>query len=156
MTTALTTTTQRTDDQLIGLFIATKRSEHTKAQYRHSVTMLLDCVGGPLASVTLEDAVKYHDWLKTHYASPHSVKLHINVAKSLFSFAVGLNYLVTNVFAPIKPDTAPEVTHKRILSEEHVMQLINAPKHERDRLILRLLYAAGLRVWSCAICAGTI
>src|SRR4029079_17158778 len=56
------------------------------------------------------------------------------------------NYLVTNVFAPIKPDATPEITHKRILSEEEVMRLIDAPTRARDKLILRLLYAAGLRV----------
>ncbi|HMN29290.1 MAG TPA: tyrosine-type recombinase/integrase [Caldilineaceae bacterium] len=147
-------TTQRTDDQLISLFLATKRSEHTRTAYRHSIGLLLAFVGKPLAAITLEDAVAYHTYLKEVrnnkgqlvYASPHSVKLHINVAKSLCSFAVGLNYLVTNVFAPIKPDTAPEITHKRILSEEEVMRLIDAPKTQRDKLILRLLYAAGLRV----------
>src|SRR4030095_14714644 len=100
----------------------------------------------PLQAVTLEDAVNYHAHLKETYASPYSVKLHINVAKSLFAFAVSLNYLVTNVFAPIKPDATPEVTHKRILTEEEVLRLIDAPGRERDKLILRLLYAAGLRV----------
>jgi integrase/recombinase XerD len=139
-------TVQRTDASIIELFIATKRSDHTRTQYRHSLAKLLAFLGKPLQSVILEDAVNYHEHLKVEYESPHSVKLHVNVAKSLFTFAVSLNYLVTNVFAAIKPDATPEVTHKRILTEEEVLRLIDAPKRQRDKLILRLLYAAGLRV----------
>lgn len=148
MTTELATlnAVQRTDSSVIDLFIATKRSEHTRTQYRHSIGLLSSFMGKPLQAVTLEDAVRYHAHLKQSYASPHSVKLHVNVAKSLFTFGVKLNYLVTNVFAPITPDAAPEITHKRILEEGEVLRLIEAPKRQRDKLILRLLYAAGLRV----------
>lgn len=157
-------TQSRTDAGVIDLFIRTKRSQHTRTQYRHSITMLFEFLGTSLRktvieidddgqqhavirdAVTLDDAVNYHEWLKERYSSPHSVKLHVNVAKALFSFAVSVNYLVTNVFAAIKPDTAPELTHKRILAEEDVLRLIDAPKSQRDKMILRLLYAAGLRV----------
>lgn len=134
------------DDMLVQLFVATKRSEKTRVQYTHSTGMLRTRLGKPLASITLQDAVDYHAWLKTQYSSLHSVKLHVNVAKALCSFGVKLNYLRTNVFAVIKPDTTPEVTHKRILTEEQVLKLIDAPKRERDKLLLRLIYAAGLRV----------
>lgn len=70
----------------------------------------------------------------------------MNVAKALCAFGVKLNYLRTNVFAVIKPDVAPEVTHKRILTEEQTLKLIDAPKRERYNLLLRLIYAGGLRV----------
>lgn len=134
------------DNDLIHLFISTKRSDRTKEQYTHSTRMLLGFIGKPLQSVTLRDAVEYHNWLKDHYTSLHSIKLHVNVAKALFSFGVQINYLRTNVFAVIKTDTTPEVTHKRILSEEQVLRLIEAPTQNRDKVLLRLLYAAGLRV----------
>lgn len=134
------------DDMLVQLFVATKRSEKTRVQYTHSTGMLRERMGKPLGAITLQDAVDYHAWLKEHYTSLHSVKLHINVAKALCAFGVKLNYLRTNVFAVIKPDTTPEVTHKRILTEEQVLKLIDAPARERDKLLLRLIYAAGLRV----------
>lgn len=133
------------DQAMIGLFIATKRSANTKTQYGHSIKMLLDCIGKPLQGFTLQDAITYHDHLKGAYRSVHSVKLHINVAKAIFSFALSMNYVRSNPFAPVKTDTAPEITHKRILTEEQVLKLIDAPKKERDRLALRLMYAAGLR-----------
>lgn len=140
------TTAADSDDMLIQLFVTTKRSEKTRVQYSHSSTMLREFVGKPLASITLQDAIDYHNWLRTQYSSLHSVKLHINVAKALCAFGVKLNYLRTNVFAVIKPDVAPEITHKRILTEEQTLKLIDAPKRERDKLLLRLIYAAGLRV----------
>lgn len=140
------TTAADSDDMLVKLFVDTKRSEKTRVQYAHSTGLLRGFVGKPLDAITLQDAVKYHEWLKGQYDSLHSVKLHVNVAKALCSFGVKLNYLRTNVFAVIKPDATPEVTHKRILTEEQVLKLIDAPKRERDKLLLRLIYAGGLRV----------
>ena len=143
--TAITTSADN-DGMLVQLFVNTKRSANTRTQYSHSIVMLLGFTGKPLDATTLQDAVNYHEWLKTQYSSAHSVKLHINVAKALCAFGVKLNYLRTNVFAVIKPDATPEVTHKRILTEEQVLKLIDAPARQRDKLLLRLMYAAGLRV----------
>jgi integrase/recombinase XerD len=140
------TTSADNDQMLVQLFVNTKRSANTQTQYSHSIDMLLVFVDKSLNGVTLQDAVNYHEWLKTQYKSAHSVKLHINVAKALCAFGVKLNYLRTNVFAVIKPDATPEVTHKRILTEEQALKLIDAPTRQRDKLLLRLIYAAGLRV----------
>lgn len=164
MSTALITendsqiiTSAHSDEMLIQLFINTKRSEHTRTQYSHSITMLQGEMGKPLGTMTLQDAVSYHEWLKTQYASAHSVKLYINVAKALCAFGVKINYLRTNVFAVIKPDATPEVTHKRILTEEQALKLIDTPSRQRDKLLLRLIYAAGLRVSeACALVWGDL
>jgi integrase/recombinase XerD len=141
------------DSKVIALFVNTKRSSNTKVQYVHSISLLLATVGKGMREVTMEDAVAYHHQLQGKYDSLHSIKLHINVAKALFGFALAINYLRTNVFAVIKPDATPEVTHKRILTEEQVLALIAAPKKNRDKLMLRLLYAAGLR--ASELCALT-
>lgn len=139
-------TSADSDNQLIMLFIATKRSEHTRIQYQHSIDLMQASMKHkPLSAVTLPDAAAYHAHLKAHYKSAHSVKLHINVCKALFGFAIKLNYLPANPFAVIKPDAPSELTHKRILEEEEVMKLIDAPTSARDKLALRLIYAAGLR-----------
>lgn len=140
------TTDADSDNRLIEMFVGTKRSAHTRTQYANSIAMLLGYMGKPLAALSLQDAIAYHEWLKAKYGSNHTIKLHINVAKSLLSFALSVNYVRSNVFAPIKPDTPNEVTHHRILTEEQVLKLIDAPKRQRDKLLLRLIYAAGLRV----------
>lgn len=152
MKNAIVTTSNATlanvpsDAKLITLFVATKRSENTRVQYMHSIELLQSFVSKPLDAITLDDAIAYHAWLKTQYKSAHSIKLHINVAKALFAFGVSVNYLRTNVFAAIKPDAPSEITHKRILTEEQVLKLIDAPKRNRDKMLLRTIYAAGLRV----------
>lgn len=152
MTTAIATiptgaiTGASNDDKLIAMFIATKRSANTQRAYRNSVKRLLGFVSVPLNAVTLEHAIAYHAWLKTEYGSLHTIKLHVDVAKALFDFGVDINYLRTNVFRVVKVDTPSEVTHQRILSEEEVLRLIDAPSRQRDKLLLRLVYAAGLRI----------
>jgi integrase/recombinase XerD len=146
-----------TDCQFIDLFIASKRSPKTRASYRYSIDMLFGFLGKPLQVVTLQDAVNYHAMLKEKYSSLHSIKLHMDIAKSLFDFGVDMNYLRTNVMKIIKTDTPGEVTHKRILTEEQVLKLIDAPTRQRDKLLLRLMYAAGLRVSEvCGLVGGDL
>lgn len=134
------------DAKFIDLFIASKRSARTRESYRFSIDMLLAIMGKGLQDATLQDAVDYHSYLKENYKSLHSIKLHMDIAKSLFDFGVDMNYLRTNVMKVVKTDAPQEVTHKRILTEEQILKLIDAPKRERDKLLLRLIYAAGLRV----------
>lgn len=144
------------DQMLVDLFINTKRSPNTRVQYAHSIGMLAGFTGKSLQAVTLQDAINYHEWLKAQY-SAGSVRLHVNVAKALCAFGVKVNYLRTNVFAVIKPDSVPEVTHNRILTEEETLKLIDAPSRTRDKLLLRLIYAAGLRVGEvCALTWGDL
>jgi len=135
-----------TDDKVIALFIATKRSDNTKVTYTNSIQMFVDYMGKPLGQVTLPDAVDYHVYLKEKYSSKHSVKLHVNVVKSLYTFAIQLNVVGVNPFAAIKVDTPDEITHKRIIDSEDVIRLINAPKQMKHRVMLRLLYVTGMRV----------
>ena len=134
------------DDRFIDLFIASKRSVRTRETYSGSIDKLLAFLNKPLHTVHIQDAMDYHTMLKTRYQSLHSIKLHMDIAKSLFDFGVDMNYLRTNVMKVVKTDSPNEVTHKRILTEEQVLKLIDAPKRQRDKLLLRLIYAAGLRV----------
>lgn len=134
------------DASFVDLFVATKPSRRTREAYRFSITMLLAFLGKPLGEVTAPDAVAYHDALRSKYTSLHSIKLHVDIAKSLFDFGVSLNYLRTNVMKVVKTAVPSEVTHKRILTEEQALKLIDAPKRQRDKLLLRLMYAGGLRV----------
>lgn len=134
------------DSRFIDLFVATKRSPKTRTSYRYSISMLQRFMGKSIQDVGVDDAVDYHAMLKARYSSLHSIKLHMDIAKSLFDFGVDMNYLRTNVMKVIKTDAPGEVTHKRILTEEQVFKLIDAPSRLRDKLLLRLIYAAGLRV----------
>lgn len=139
-----TLATTNADASFVEAFLSEK-SAGTRATYEHSIKRFFEFMGKPLQIVVRTDATAYRDWLKSQYASAHSVKLHMNVVKSLCSFGVATNYLSTNVFAAIKTASTSELV-ERILDEESVLKLISAPTKRRDQLILRLLYAAGLRV----------
>lgn len=134
------------DQKLVALFVGTKRSDRTRTQYSHSIAMMMAFTGKALDATTLQDAIAYHEWLKAQDYALRSIKLHIDVAKALFDFGVDINYLRTNVFRIVKTDVPGEIVHKRILTEEQTFKLIDAPKRNRDKLLLRLIYAAGLRV----------
>jgi integrase/recombinase XerD len=134
------------DQKVIELFLSLKKSDRTKEGYTASIKMLVAFVGCPLRDVTLTKAMAYKQWLTDKYASKHSIKLHINVAKSLYSFMVGINALPTNPFAAIPIDTPKEITHERILSEFEVQLMLHAKGvKQRDSLIVKVLYVAGLR-----------
>lgn len=134
------------DKQFVQLFINTKRSEHTQVTYRNSIDMFLQWCGCGLRQVTAQQAYEYHEYLKTQYNSLHSIKLHINVIKSLYSFLIKVNAIPTNPFAIVVIDTPAEVTQDRILDEFEVQSMIRAKvKNKRDTMIIRVLYGAGLR-----------
>lgn len=134
------------DERVKAMFIGTKRSDNTKATYRNSIAMLESFLNKPMSNVTIEDSIAYLDYLKERYSSLHSIKLHTNVAKAYYGFALSLNYIRSNPFAPVKPDTPSEVTHNRIIDSEDVIKLINAPKDDYHKVMLRLLYVSGMRV----------
>lgn len=134
------------DDMLIADFIDSRRSPRTRRSYSASIAMLRAFLGKPLGEWVKRDALDYHQYLKGRFPSLASIKLHIDIAKALFDYGLDINVLRTNVMRQIKTDVPPQVTHKRILTEEEIMRLIEAPKRQRDKLMLRLMYAAGLRV----------
>jgi len=68
------------------------------------------------------------------------------VVKSLFAFGQRVGYLSFNVAAAVKMPTVRNARAERILDEEAVLRLIALEPKPRNRALLRLLYAAGLRV----------
>jgi site-specific recombinase XerD len=133
------------DARLVELFLIEQTNPHTRRAYTHALRLLFAYLDKPLATVTRADAIAYRDHLRGLYRNLYTVKLYVNVASAFFGFATSAGYLGLNAFAKLKTAPAPSITHKRILSEEDVLRLIDAPTNQRDKLILRLLYAAGLR-----------
>ena len=78
--------------------------------------------------------------------APASQARAINAAKSLFSFAQRIGYLTFNPCAAILSPKIKNTLAERILPEAQVHRLLALEAHPRNRVLLRLLYAAGLRV----------
>ena len=66
--------------------------------------------------------------------------------KSLFTFASKIGYLVFNVAAAVRAPKSPDTLADRILTESHVQRMIALASNRRDQMLLRLLYASGVRV----------
>lgn len=71
--------------------------------------------------------------------------------KSLFGFCHRQRYLPINAAAELTLPSYENRLAERILAEEDVQRMLAAEAEPRDRILLRLLYAAGLRCRKLAV-----
>jgi integrase/recombinase XerD len=131
------------DAQVLALWLHGK-SPHTARGYRADVAVFGAFVGKPLREITLGDVQAYSDALSG--LAPATRGRRLAAVKSLFSFAQRIGYIVFNVTAAVQAPAIKNVLAERILPEPDVHRLIALEPDTRNRLLLRLLYAGGLRV----------
>ena len=132
-----------TDDKVISMWLY-GRSRATLKAYSYEVEALMAAVGKPLATVTLGDLQGYFTGLTG--LAPATQARAIAAVKSLFSFAKGIGYVKYNPAKAIKSPRGKNGLAERILPEAQVYQVIALEPNVRNRALLRLLYAGGLRV----------
>lgn len=133
------------DAQLIQLWMH-GRSRHTRRYYQADAQRFLVFVDKPLAQVTLADVQGFADALEISGLAPSSCGRTISSVKSLLAFGNRVGMVPVNVGALLKAPAAKNTLAERILSEVEVQQLIVLEPNFRNRVMLKLLYAAGLRV----------
>ena len=131
------------DNQVLTMWLH-GRPATTQRAYAYEVKALQAVVGKPLKAITLGDLQGYFSGLAD--LAPASQARAINAAKSLFSFAQRIGYLTFNPCAAILSPKIKNTLAERILPEAQVHRLLALEPHPRNRVLLRLLYAAGLRV----------
>ena len=132
-----------TDEQLLRLWLH-GRPATTSNAYAADAERFRAFVGKPLRSVTLGDVQAFSDSLTG--LAPATIARRLNVVKSLRSYGYSLGYLPFNVGRAIKPPKLSSVRAERILAEAAVHRLFALESNPRNHALLRLLYAAGLRV----------
>ncbi len=132
------------DREIILLWLGDK-SRTTQVSYRSIVSQFLLFVAQPLSDVALEDLQLWHRRLQLT-DQPHTVANKIRAIKSLFSFCVKVGYLQVNVGSFIKCPKVKDKLAERVLSADECKKLIGATRNHRDRALLSLMYACGLRV----------
>lgn len=156
-TTSLATVTQNvgdyqliqadTDDEMLVAMWITKprraRSRHTQDQYRRVWNSLRQALPKSLQSIKVDDLLAWANGLQS---SPNTVKLQVAAVKSLFSFAYKVGYLRVNPAVILETPHVPDQKHARVLREEEIFALLAAAKNPRDKVLVRTLYSAGLRV----------
>jgi integrase/recombinase XerD len=119
-------------------------SPHTIDSYRRYARRFLEFINKPLHLVTLADLQFWRASLMAISLSSKGTAM--AAIKSLLSFAHQIGVLPENVGTALKSPKVKDTLNERILNELEVMTMISLETDERNRVILRLLYAGGLRV----------
>ncbi|WP_238360583.1 tyrosine-type recombinase/integrase [Iningainema tapete] len=119
----------------------------TTDAYRRSVQHFLIFTGKTLSLTALEDLQSYATHLHNSGIKESSIRTKLNSIKSLFTFAAKLNYVRFNVAAALRIPKGNSSLAGRILKQQEVLKLVNCPGLSlRDRTLLKLMYATGMRV----------
>jgi integrase/recombinase XerD len=139
-----------TDSELVALWLHGRGPATTRA-YQADAVAFLSHVGKPLGAVTLGDVQGFVDTLAG--LAPASRVRKISAVKSLLSFAHRVGTVVFNVGAPLRLPPVKATLAERILAEAEVLRLIHTETDPRNATLLRLVYAAGLRISEvCGLC----
>jgi site-specific recombinase XerD len=143
---------QQLDQQLIALWLH-GRSPQTMRAYRRDCERLLTFTGKSLQEITLADLQRF-DTSLADLAESSRARI-LSAVKSLFSFASKTfpAAFPVNVGAALRLPKRKDTLAERILPESAVQKMLAKEDHPRNRLILLLLYAAGLRrAELCGLC----
>ena len=132
------------DRDLIRLWLGGK-SPTTQVSYLSTVKGFFGFIDQPLSDVTLEDLQMWQRRLELTF-KPSTIQNKVLVIKSLFSYAVKVGYLTVNVGSFIKAPKVKDTLSEKILTADDCKKLIAAARSGRDRALLSLMYACGLRV----------
>ena len=133
------------DEQVIVLWLH-NRSPHTQKAYTSDVIRFLKYVGKQLGIVTLGDLQAFADSLKNENLKPASQHRILASVKSLITFAHKIGYLKYDISKPLRSPKYRDELSERILSEAEVQRIIGMENNPRNRLLLRVIYAGGIRV----------
>lgn len=132
-----------TDTQLLALWLH-GRPASTQLAYRTDIARFTAFVGKPLRTVTLGDVQGFADSLAEKSLATKARML--SSVKSLFAFAHRLGYVQFDVGRPLRLPARKSTLAERIMNEADTHRVIALEPNARNRVLLRLLYASGVRV----------
>lgn len=135
---------QATSDQhLVELWVY-RRSPQTERAYRADAKRFMDWVNKPLHTVTITDLVDFSKTIEPLAATSQLRTL--SSIKSLFAFGHRIGYLPYDVGRVLKLPAVRDQLAERILPEADVHRILSLEEDPRNRAVLTLLYASGIRV----------
>lgn len=136
--------------RIIDLWLASWTNPHTRDCYRRDAARLLAHCCKPLDSIGLQDLQSFAESLVESGLAPVSQMRTLAAIKSLFGFCQRTRHIAQNPAVEIQLPKYEKRLAERILGEEDVQQILAGEEGPRDRVLLQLLYAAGLRVSEAA------
>jgi integrase/recombinase XerD len=140
---AIIETHAASDDQLLEIWLH-GRSIHTQRAYRADMARFRDGAGKPLRQITLADLQQFSDSLTD--LAPASRYRTLSATKSLLAFGHRIGYLPFDVGRALRLPAIRNRLAERILPEADLQRILSLEVDPRNRAILTLLYAAGIRV----------
>jgi site-specific recombinase XerD len=138
------------DDQLLEIWLH-GRSLHTQRAYRADIERFRAGAGKTLCAVTLSDLQQFADSLSE--LSPASRYRTLSAVKSLLAFGHRIGYLPFDVGRVLRLPAIRNRLAERILPEADLHRMLSLESNSRNRAILTLLYASGIRVSElCGLC----
>jgi integrase/recombinase XerD len=131
------------DDQVVAMWLH-GRSVHTQRAYRTDIERFRSGAGKPLAQITLTDLQHFADSLPG--LAPASRYRALSAVKSLLAFGHRIGYLPFDVGRVLRLPATRNRLAERILAESDLHRMLNLEMNPRNRTILTLLYASGVRV----------
>jgi site-specific recombinase XerD len=113
---------------------------HSIKNYRNALRSFLNWYGGPPHRVTREDVREYLLYLVDAQLSSSTVSSHLSAIRTAFD-KMCRRQVTLGLTTPRRPKKLPVV-----LSVEEVQRLLEATPSLRDKLLLGLMYATGMRV----------
>jgi len=150
ITTVGRATRAESDEQMLESWLASLSSAHSRRNFETTGRRFLaELPAGGLRTATVEDTRDALDGI-TREVSEATGRQYVLRVKSLLGYAHRLGYAPFNAGATIKvrSDTRNRgaTLAKRIIREADVALLVRSARTKRDRVLLEVLYAGGLRV----------
>src|SRR4051812_45325668 len=130
------------DEHLIELWLH-GRSSHTQRAYRADVARFRAGAGKALARLTLADLQEFANTLTDLSAASRYRCL--SSIKSLLAFGHRIGYLPFDVGRVLRLPSVRSSLAERILPEADLHRMLSLEPDERNRVLLLLLYASGVR-----------
>jgi integrase/recombinase XerD len=134
------------DKEIIELWLAKQSSPHTRSCYRRDVERILSYSIKSLKEITLADLQRFAQSLVDAGLAPVSRARTLAAIKSLFGFCQRMRYLASNPAPEVARPSYENRLAERIVGEPEVRRLLESSGDARDRVLMAVLYAAGLRV----------
>jgi integrase/recombinase XerD len=142
-------TSARTDEQLLDSWLASLNSAHSRRNFETTLHRFLRSMPQELRRATVED-VRAALAQVTSGTAETTARQYVLRVKSFLGYAHKLGYTPLNAGVTIKVRSQGvnrgAMLAKRIISEVEVGLLIRGARTKRDRVLLEVAYAGGLRV----------
>ena len=133
------------DAEVVELWLRRQRSPATRSVYRRDMARLGTWSDKTLVETDPLDLERFAEMLSGSGLAPTSQGRTLAAIRSFFRFAERIGYC-RNVAAGLELPRSESPLSERIIPQEDVRRMIELEPDERNRALLSLLYAAGLRV----------